>query len=314
MTLQIIALDSGMASASPSIDSGCIIQISESGQCTRSIAQGLCLPDAVELDAETSRLFGTCMGYPGANDGFVWCSNIDGSNASTVLPKGVLNTPKQLAIDSIARKLYIADREGTRIVRCNMDGSQLETLVTAHDTAPLGNDCSQWCVGVAVAPKMGKFFWVQKGAAKSSTGRIFSADIETPSDSSSSARPDVKGLLENLPEPIHLALDEAQDMLYWTDRGDLPYGNSVNRAKLTGVGGITQTAKGPYEILVRHLNEAIGISLATDLGKIYFADLGGSIYTSDLDGKHKKQVYHSNGRAFTGIALVNIAGKAESRL
>ena len=37
-------------------------------------------------------------------------------------------------------------------------------------------------------------------------------------------------LFDNLPEPIDLDLDLHKRMLYWTDRGDPPRGNTVNRA------------------------------------------------------------------------------------
>jgi hypothetical protein len=38
---------------------------------------------------------------------------------------------------------------------------------------------------------------------------------------------------KGLPEPIDLELDLYNHMLYWTDRGDPPRGNTVNRANLT---------------------------------------------------------------------------------
>ena len=38
--------------------------------------------------------------------------------------------------------------------------------------------------------------------------------------------------MEALPEPIDLDLDIAARMMYWTDRGDPPRGNTVNRAPM----------------------------------------------------------------------------------
>ena len=41
-------------------------------------------------------------------------------------------------------------------------------------------------------------------------------------------------LFDGLPEPIDLELDLANRALYWTDRGDPPRGNTVNRAAIDG--------------------------------------------------------------------------------
>ena len=39
-------------------------------------------------------------------------------------------------------------------------------------------------------------------------------------------------LFDGLPEPIDLELDLENRVLYWTDRGDPPRGNTVNRAPM----------------------------------------------------------------------------------
>ncbi|KZP17140.1 hypothetical protein FIBSPDRAFT_957471 [Athelia psychrophila] len=41
---------------------------------------------------------------------------------------------------------------------------------------------------------------------------------------------DIQTLYAHLPEPIDLQLNTASQMLYWTDRGDLPLGNTLNHA------------------------------------------------------------------------------------
>ena len=45
-------------------------------------------------------------------------------------------------------------------------------------------------------------------------------------------RSDIELLYEDLPEPIDLELDSRHRMIYWTDRGDPPRGNTVNRAPM----------------------------------------------------------------------------------
>ena len=70
-------------------------------------------------------------------------------------------------------------------------------------------------------------------------------------------REDIEVLYEHLPEPIDLDLDLANRMMYWTDRGDPPRGNTVNRAPMDGAPG---TSKLP-EIIFSHLMEGIGLAL-----------------------------------------------------
>jgi hypothetical protein len=90
-----------------------------------------------------------------------------------ILPSGKIHTPKQLTIDRTRRKLYICDREGMRVFRCNFDGSDLEVLVQAGDwkNGVDVKDKNRHCVGVAVHADY--IYWTQKGPSKGGTGRIF---------------------------------------------------------------------------------------------------------------------------------------------
>lgn len=66
---------------------------------------------------------------------------------------------------------------------------------------------------------------------------------------SATKRTDVETLFDRLPEPIDLEMDIEQEMLYWTDRGEYPLGNSLNRAFAGSSGG------SKVDILSRHLHE-----------------------------------------------------------
>jgi hypothetical protein len=61
-------------------------------------------------------------------------------------------------------------------------------------------------------------------------------------------------LYENLPEPIDLELDLANRTLYWTDRGDPPRGNTVNRATMDPSQG---NGRKEPEIVFDHLEESV---------------------------------------------------------
>ena len=93
------------------------------------------------------------MGIPNLNDGSIERADLDGQNRKTIIPQGGTFTPKQLQLDKRNGKLYWCDREGMRVMRANLDGSNIETLVdTSHGDSRPGPDATKWCVGIAVDP------------------------------------------------------------------------------------------------------------------------------------------------------------------
>jgi hypothetical protein len=69
-------------------------------------------------------------------------------------------------------------------------------------------------------------------------------------------RSDIEVLFDLLPEPIDLDLDLESRFLYWTDRGDLPRGNTVSRAPIDAAPQSVEP-----EIVFTHLMEGIGLAL-----------------------------------------------------
>ncbi|PHH81295.1 hypothetical protein CDD82_1094 [Ophiocordyceps australis] len=276
----------------------------------KQIVTGQVMPDGIDISVPAGKMFWTTMGIPSANDGAVHSANLDGSDVKTVVPPGSVHTPKQITIDHKNKKLYFTDREGMRVFRCDFDGSKLEPIVHVADWKDADAMANQknWCVGIAVSPATGKFFWTQKGFAKSNKGRILCANIDFKKGEDAATRTDIQTIMQGLPEPIDLEIDENAKMLYWTDRGELPLGNSINRVsfdKIKPVEGTTACLPGKnYELISRGLNEAIGIRLDTKNGHIYAADLGGTLYMFDLDGSKKKKIYQDVG-ACTGVAIVH---------
>lgn len=300
---EILVLDIGLSATPPSLTAGEILNVAADGKLQKKILTGQSLPDGIAVEPTSGRMFWTCMGVPGKSDGSVYSANVDGTDIKTVIAPGPLNTPKQLVIDSVAKMLYFSDREGCRVWRCAFDGSNLEILIDnfRQDLTP-EEALTEWCVGIAVDPSRGKFYWTQKGVSKSGKGRIFCANIATPTGQSAVARDDVQCIVSGLPEPIDLEIHEASRTLYWTDRGELPFGNSLNRVKLNEEGVPMSSQK--HEIIARNLNEAIGLTVDNINSHIYLTDLGGSIYRCDLDGSNKVKLHSDDDRAFTGIALL----------
>ena len=184
------------------------------------------------------------MGNLKANDGSILRSDLDGKNITTIVPPGGTFTPKQIQIEKRTGKLYWCDREGMRVMRANLDGSNIETLVDTSEGDPRpGPDARKWCVGIAVDVDGGKFYWTQKGDDNAGQGRIFRANIEIPRGETAANRQDIELLYDNLPEPIDLDLDVDHRLMYWTDRGDPPRGNTVNRAPMDPTPGTAKTPR-----------------------------------------------------------------------
>ena len=267
------------------------------------VSEGKRLPDGIVVDAAAGYLYWTNMGVPHANDGSIERADFDGKNLTHIVPPGGTFTPKQLQLDEKNRKLYWCDREGMRIMRANLDGSKIETLLdTSEGDARPGKDIRKWCVGIALDVEGGKFYWTQKGSDNAGEGRIFRASLEIPEGQTPGDREDIELLYEGLPEPIDLELDLANRMIYWTDRGDPPRGNTVNRALMDPAQG---NGKQEPQIIFDHLMEGIGIALDLKGGRMFLTDLGGSVYSANLDGSNKKTVLAAEGN-LTGIAYAEI--------
>ncbi len=224
------------------------------GSDRRMIVSDCRLPDGIAVDAAAGHIYWTNMGVPSRDDGSIERANIDGGNRMTIIPPGVAFTPKQLHLDKAGGKLYWSDREGMRVMRANLDGSHVETLIeTGHGDADR-RDQTRWCVGITVDPVRGKFYWTQKRRRQRQCRPHPARQYRHAQGESPAGRSDVELLFDGLPEPIDLELDLENRILYWTDRGDPPEGNTVNCAAIDECDAAPQ-------VLVTHLMEGIGIAL-----------------------------------------------------
>jgi DNA-binding beta-propeller fold protein YncE len=268
------------------------------GSERKTIVTGGRLPDGIAVDAQAGHIYWTNMGVPSLDDGSIERADLDGSNRKVIVPQGVTHTPKQLHLDKQSGKLYWCDREGMRVMRANLDGSQVETLVVAGHGDTDMRDQTRWCVGITTDPKLGKIYWTQKGPDNGNLGRIFRANIDIPSGESPANRSDIEVLFDHLPEPIDLELDPANRLLYWTDRGDPPRGNTVNRVRIDDANAASQ-------ILITHLMEGIGIALDVPRNRMFVTDFAGSVYSADLDGSNERNFLYAQGN-LTGIAYAEV--------
>ncbi|MFJ9821721.1 3-hydroxyacyl-CoA dehydrogenase [Streptomyces sp. NPDC101151] len=275
---------------------GRLFSVNPDGSDKTVVVTGCRIPDGIAVDAATGHIYWTNMGLPPENDGSIERVDLDGGNRTTIVPSGGTHTPKQLQFDAAGRKLYWGDREGMRVMRCDLDGTNVETLVQTGEGDDDRRDETRWCVGVAVDLAGGHLYWTQKGPSDAGLGKILRAGIDLPAGESAVERGDIQVLFEGLPEPIDLELDLSERMLYWTDRGDPPLGNSVNRSPMDPPNG-----RRTPEILLTHLMEGIGLALDPDDRRMYVTDLAGNVYAADLDGSDRREILVLQGN-LTGIA------------
>src|SRR6266699_769767 len=163
------------------LNAGRIHSMNTDGTDKKTIVTGCRVPDGIVVDVEAGHIYWTNMGNPKKNDGSIERVDLDGRNRKTIVPEGGTFTPKQLHLEKASGTLYWCDREGMRVMRCNLDGSKVETLVDTSGGDPRpGPDETKQCVGITVDPERGKFYWTQKGAANAGRGRIFRANLELP--------------------------------------------------------------------------------------------------------------------------------------
>jgi 3-hydroxyacyl-CoA dehydrogenase len=147
------------------VSGGRLASVNPDGSDLQVIIDGLKrIPDGIDVDVEAGQIYWTNMGNPTKNDGSIERADLDGKNRRTIVPEGATFTPKQMKLDKKGGKLYWSDREGMRVMRANLDGSEIETVVdTSQGDARPGSDARKLCVGIAVDHDGGKIYWTQKG-------------------------------------------------------------------------------------------------------------------------------------------------------
>jgi sugar lactone lactonase YvrE len=280
------------------LSGGRIHSMNTDGADRKTIVTDCRLCDGIVVDAEAGHIYWTNMGDPNLNDGSIERADIDGRNRRTIVPEGGTFTPKQIHLDKQNGKLYWCDREGMRVMRADLDGSQIETLVEAGRGEDDRRDQTRWCVGITIDPERKQIYWTQKGPTKGNQGRLFRARLDIPRGETASNRSDIEVFFDHLPEPIDLEFDPKNRVLYWTDRGDPPRGNTVNRAS------VDAKPQAP-EILITHLMEGIGIALDVPGDRMFVTDFAGSVYSAKLDGSGERNFLYAQGN-LTGIAYAEI--------
>jgi len=178
-----------------------------------------------------------------------------------------LYSPLGVALDSENQKLYWTEAGIGKIQRANLDGSDIEDVVSNLSTP----------FGIALDPVGGKLYWTDLGTDKIQRANLDGSELQ-----------DI--IASGLGTPRGLAL--AGDKIVWTDSGR----RHVSRANLDGSG---------VEILVDlGLDRPMGIAVDITGGKLYWADADtGKIQRANLDGSHVVDLVSTGLDRPTGIAL-----------
>src|SRR6201984_2959271 len=135
------------------LNAGVIHTMNTDGSDRKTIVTDCHLPAGIVDDATGGHIYWTNMGVPNLDGGSIERADLDGRNRRVIIPQGITHTPKQIHLDKDSSKLYWCDREGMRVMRASLDGSQVETLVDTGRGDKNSRDQTLWCVGITIDSK-----------------------------------------------------------------------------------------------------------------------------------------------------------------
>ena len=166
------------------------------GSNVQDILTELIDPDEIKLDIAGGKMYW----IEGRRQG-IWRANLDGSNVQNLVrfeERFITGAehPRGLALDVAGKKMYwtYAKREKEKIQRANLDGSNVQDLVTRGLESP--GDITLDVVG-------GKMYWID-----GQTDKIQRANLDGSN---------VQDILTGLKGPNEIALDIARKKIFWTE-------------------------------------------------------------------------------------------------
>ena len=183
-----------------------------------------------------------------------------------------------LPLAATAQKMYWVDEDTHKIQRANLDGSNIEDLVTTELETP---------EAIALDVAGGKMYWTDKGTTKIQRANLDGSNIE-----------DLVTTTDGLVEMESIALDVARGKMYWIEfRAD-----KIQRANLDG--------SNIEDLVTTGLVDSWGIVLDLAGGKMYWTDVGiDKIQRANLDGSNIEDLVTTGLDTPIGIDLDIAGGK-----
>ena len=227
--------------------------------------------------------------------------------------------PEVLVVDPDAPPIYWTDSYTIKIQRVNLDGSNVQDLVTQ----------GVYPRGIALDIAGGKMYWTDYDTAKIQRANLDGSNIEdlvtqglenhprgialdvaggkmywTDYDTAKIQRANLDGsniedlVTQGLSLPVSIALDVAGGKMYWTDWGT----DKIQRANLDG--------SNIEDLVTQGLRSPSGIALDVEGGKMYWIDAGtDKIQRANLDGSNVEDLVTQGLGIPAGIALDVVGGK-----
>lgn len=239
-------------------------------------------PDGLSLDLLSNTVYWTNMAD--GPHGSVQRAHLDGTpiegDGKYLVQPGQIHTGKEMELDLLHKKMYWSDRDAARIMRANLDGSDLETLVTAFTDEQGTKRTLKNPVGMALDIERQKMYFTDRY-----TGMIYRADMNPPDNTTHATRTDVEILVAGVPmeeRPIDIDLDLDKGKMYWTDR----HTRKVLRANLDGTNIETLIDESKTAIRI-----PIGLTLDLASKKMYWSDPATrTIQRANLDGSRVEEI------------------------
>ena len=208
------------------------------------ISDSLTTVDAIALDTAGGKMYWATWNYVDVNyeyENKIQRSNLDGSNVEDLVTRLVSQPrepsyqgPRGIALDLSQRKIYWANCGAGKIQRSNLDGSNVEDLVTELPCP----------VGIALDFSSRKIYWTDWEAGKIQRANFNGSNLET--------------LVIGLLRPPGITVDSLNRKIYWTDYST----RKIQQANLDGTN---------VKDFVTGLNGPLGITLSTLQTSISFA-------------------------------------------
>ena len=189
---------------------------------------------ALDLTSDPPKMYWVDAGTLNLEEGKIWRANLDGSSPEALVTTGLVN-PQSIALDVAGGKMYWTDsgtggpdaQEDDKIQRANLDGSNVETLLTYENFLRVPR-------GIALDVAGGKMYWTDIVRDRIRRANLDGTEPEDLVLTRTIAGQSLGGPATT-PRDIALDLTSDSPKMYWVDAGTANVNNGkIWRANLDG--------------------------------------------------------------------------------